>query len=472
MLYGFGESGAIVVAAADSRQEFDDAALIWGRKNIAYSIPLGDDPAYARWKVPPYILHQGVVAPSDLKIVSENTLLEKHQSMMSIDSGDDSIDRIYDMFLKQAERNKKHDVPSVWQLSTGDISWSDDIIFTVYSDPVEGTLALVTTGLDFQRNHLPLYRRFESLARIGQLINIPRSFSEIMPGCFNFSGTPLAARAQLMSVGFLENHEFSNSVRAHIRDNPDASTVEETLFALNMVPPVDVSEFIFNLIPHPQKNSTYAVIIPHSVWTAHQQTPANIFITPLLTDILPMGYAEFSPALFEIVAPIENVRLQLLNAGMREHQAIRGLLDDTVVRAQTLPSLVVSPFAEKIDIETLKSTWVSLSEKERTASLSNRMVSFCVIESLSGPRVMMVPTDHFIESGDMMEFDWGFERRLPGNPTPTGFNSFLFEGEDIIQLTGRLTQEGFQESYEFLLHVNMMLFSSDLPERIGFDPMA
>jgi hypothetical protein len=478
MLYGFGNKGGIIVVAADSLNEFENAKATLDDLRVEYTVPgimtMVDDAVFKGLELPPLILTKGDVTSKTLTILDRDDSLSRHSHMMETSLDSDSTSELYSLFEAQQEDNHV-EIAETWDLSDSDLFLDGDrsVIFTTYRDAYSGTVAIVTSPAALSRYKMPLHGHFEAGARIHNLVDMPTGFtSEIATGCFVYDGSPLAARAALLRQGYAEDRVLSRMVQKAFHGRPDASTADETAFALNLVQPVTGPDFIFAIAPHPDKPSTFVAITTQAQWKAERTLPISIYLTPLITMLLPQGYGESQPGVFEVLRDSSVVREQLVRAGMNEHTALREVLTD-VLNGIAISSPVTPIAQAAIDWDNLPTQWAGMDEAARRLLLPNNQISFSVLEtSTSSCFVFFCPTMYFAKHNNIMGFDLDLMSRIVSSAERVGDNVFKVIGPDPIQVAGMLTGDGFIDDYALTLFVTMALYSGDLGQEIGFDPLA
>jgi hypothetical protein len=478
MLYGFGNKGEIIVVAADSLKEFEDASRVFTNLGIEFTIPslmtIVQNKIYRGLEVAPLILTAGDITTDTLVMIERDQAIITHSEMMETSLSYDSTSELYSLFEAQTE-TVEHEIAVTWDLENDDLFPADDriLIFTTYHDAHSGTVAIITSRDALLKYKMPLHAHFSEGARIQKLIDIPARFTEeIAAGCFVYDGSPLAARAALLQHGLREDRVLSRMIQVAFGGRPDASTVDETAFALGMVTPIEGKDFIFALTPHPEKPSTFVTITPHVHWSAHKELPLNIYLSPLIARLLPQGYGESQPGIFEVLRDTNVVREQLVRAGMSEHNSLRDVLADVlngiVVTAPPPPVVQAA-----IDWDKFIQEWPTQDKAARLTILPNNRISFSILEtSTSSCYVFFVPTSYFVKENNLLPIDLELEDRLMSMAEKSGDNVFKVIGPDPIQIRATLTKDGFIDDYALTLFVTMALYSGDLGSDIGFDPLA
>lgn len=477
MLYGFELNGEIIVVAGDSRQEFDTVGEWFDEmEGLEYYVPslseMIEDARFAGMRVPPYVISGGDVPSTLVRVLSHADAMAKLSFMLTIGIGD-SISAMFSLY----ESEFGNETPEVViypldheEMMVDEVFVASEFIFAVRYDKGNGTTITIVSKNFYREEGKTFFEVFEANQSIGGFLTLPEGFTELTPGIFEYEGTPLSAREQLLDLGYEEDLELSEAVRLLEPSLADGSTFEETVRALGLKSIVEGSDFMFGLCAHPHKTSTFAVIVPADWWAEHRAIPFSVHLTPVLDTILPYGFGEHRPGFFEILRPVERVLEQVLAAGMIQHNALTRLARDHAEAVQPAPD-VPTP-ASKMDFKTVMGRWETMTERDRQIALPDTELSFCVVDDASGANFLfLVPTAHFQETSELLARDLSLEHRLMGSAEKVAPNIFKVSGLTSIDLVALMNKNGFKESYSLLLHVNLSWYTSDLMDDIGFDPI-
>ena len=471
MLYGFVDTGEILIVAGDTSAEFEDIPAALKRSSIVFSTPtpieMISDPRFAGLARVPMIVKSGEIPATLLQIVPKAEALRRVDTMV-YGVGQDDVDTMFSLYRSQQGESET----VVERLDATDIMLNSDnmsdVLFAATCDKHNGTIITIVPCEYFEYHQVPVYDDHKNIYRIAHLLDLPESVTseqETEPGLFNVDISPLAAREQMLSKGFREDCDLTAYVNKRFPGEADASTQAETMRAFGFKSEPEGTDFLFALHKHLNKASTFVIIVPSDFWAKHRYLPDNIFITPLLKRFSLKGYSEYRPCMFEVVKDQEDVKLQLLSTGFIEAGGLRNLASEAANNIRPIMSPAVPIKVMDWD-ETLKQ-WDSLSDEQRKQSLPDDHISFCVMEYQNDCFLFLVPSAHFKANASLLDIDLDLDNRIMGSAEKVAANIFKIVGIDTIDLTALMAKNGFRESYPLLLNVNLLLYSSDLPERIG-----
>ena len=411
-----------------------------------------------------------VLGVQDIQYTTYLAKAQKLPDNIMIMTGDDIVYHIVkmnnladdlssDMFELYSEKHK-FSVTESSMISINETGFDGKWSFGCGFQPDYGALVIITTeNFMDDTDSLPM-QEYASNMRMGEFVELPFQAEEILPGLFKVSSTPLAARELLLNNGFLESPDIILFIHKRFGVWPNASTKLETECAIG-IGGLLAPDFTFRIERQADPAITRVSIEPMS-----GDNLDIIYISPLLSNILPLGFSEVEPCIFEIFQLEDVVAERLVAAGLIqiETKKVRGKKSKEVQSKTSYEPSVLD------DWKVVLGSWGSLNELERVIALPDDMVSFCVLVSKTGGAVLFLnPRGQFAATQELYQHDLNLEDRLMTGVVKVAPNIFKVSGVSQLDLIVMMIANGFHESDMLLFKVNMELYSSDLAEKIAFD---
>jgi hypothetical protein len=457
--YALQNDDALFIVASDSYEEFSGIGQFLAKNNCDYvkftpeeakdilSISGIQHEVYA---IEPDYIPENVIPIDETGV--------QYQLIKMNSSIDDLSAAMFDLY---AEKHNVAGPRSTIQISLEELCFNGEWSFGCSFHPDYGALIAISTE-DFmdETDSVPL-QEYEHNARIGTLVSLPFDATEILPGLFTCRIDPLAARKQLLSSGFVESDDVVKFLHKRFGAWPFSSTKAETEDAIG-VGGLLPSDFTFQIDPQAEVCITRVIIKPN---VDGVQNLDIVFMSPLLKHILPIGFSEIEPTVFEIFQKQAVAIERLVTSGLIETQN-----KSRRATKQRKPKDKPTPVSILDDWEVVLSAWHSLSDIERVIALPDDMISFCVLNSGNGETFLfVVPRGFFNTTNELFKDDLFLEERLMKGVEKVGPNIFKVTGFSQINLTATMIANGFHESEMLIFTVNNDLYSSNLSEQIGFD---